>query len=96
MSSARKFVYSIFLNYTSNEIPEMIAAVDSLHAGFPLNDPSDPRHEYITSLRRKFAEFLHRASASLTQQGEENTLDAVHALVCNTFLVLFLSPNGAF
>jgi proteasome activator subunit 4 len=63
----------------------MIASITPLNAGFPLNDPSDPRHEYITSLKRKFGRFLHRASASLRQQGEENTLDAVHGLVCERF-----------
>jgi len=64
-----------------NEIPEMIAAIESLKAGFPLDSHSDSRYQYITLLRRRFAEFLHRASVSLRQQGEENTLDAVHGLI---------------
>ncbi|KAF9785996.1 hypothetical protein BJ322DRAFT_1005050 [Thelephora terrestris] len=64
-----------------NEIPEMIASIEPLNAGYPLHDPSDPRHQYMTRLRQRFGEFLHKSSVSLRQQGEENTLDAVHALV---------------
>ncbi|TBU39582.1 hypothetical protein BD309DRAFT_1022044 [Dichomitus squalens] len=63
------------------EIPEMIACIEPLNSGFALPDPSDPRHQYITGLRRKFGEFLHKASVSLQQQGEENTVDAVHGLI---------------
>ena len=63
------------------EISEMIACVEPLNSGFALADPEDPRHRYITALRRKFGEFLHKASVSLQQQGEENTVDAVHGLV---------------
>lgn len=63
------------------EIPEMIATVEPLNSGFALSDSADPRHQYITGLRRKFGQFLHEASVSLQQQGEENTVDAVHGLV---------------
>ena len=59
----------------------MIACVEPLNAGFALADPTDPRHQYIDGLRRKFGEFLHKASVSLQRQGEENTVDAVHGLV---------------
>lgn len=64
-----------------HEIPEMIASVEPLKSGFAMDDPSDPRHIYITGLKRKFGEFLHEASVSLLKQGEENTVDAVHMLV---------------
>jgi proteasome activator subunit 4 len=64
-----------------NEIPEMIAGIDPLNAGFCLTDPNDPRYQYMSSLRLRFGEFLHKASVSLRQQGEENTVDAVHMLV---------------
>ena len=59
----------------------MIGCIEPLNAGFALSDPNDPRHAYITGLRRKYGEFLHQASVSLQRQGEENTVDAVHALV---------------
>lgn len=59
----------------------MIASVEPLKSGFALDDPTDPRHIYITNLKRKFGAFLHDASVSLLQQGEENTVDAVHMLV---------------
>jgi proteasome activator subunit 4 len=59
----------------------MVASIESLSAGYPLHDPSDPRHQYMTRLHQRFGEFLHKSSVSLLQQGEENTLDAVHALV---------------
>ncbi|CCM01642.1 uncharacterized protein FIBRA_03703 [Fibroporia radiculosa] len=64
-----------------HEIPEMIAAIEPLNAGFALTDPNDPRHQYITRLRHRFGQFLHRASESLRQQGEENTVDAVQMLI---------------
>ncbi|KAI0651592.1 hypothetical protein C8Q79DRAFT_934115 [Trametes meyenii] len=63
------------------EIPEMIATIEPLNSGFAFFDPADPRHQYITGLRRKYGEFLHKASVSLQQQGQENTVDAVHALL---------------
>ena len=62
-------------------MPEMIAAMEPLNAGFCLTDPNDERHQYITSLRRRYGQLLHKASATLRQQGEENTVDAVHMLV---------------
>ncbi|KZT06355.1 uncharacterized protein LAESUDRAFT_653878 [Laetiporus sulphureus 93-53] len=64
-----------------HELPEMIASIEPLNAGFALQDLSDPRHQYITSLKQRFGEFLHSASESLRQQGEENTVDAVHMLI---------------
>ncbi|THV06091.1 hypothetical protein K435DRAFT_44420 [Dendrothele bispora CBS 962.96] len=64
-----------------NEIPEMIAVLENLHAGFCLTDPADHRYRYILSLRQKFGEFLYDASVSLREQGEENTVDAVHILL---------------
>ncbi|KAJ3990413.1 hypothetical protein F5890DRAFT_1398687 [Lentinula detonsa] len=64
-----------------DEIPEMIASLEALNSGFCLTDPSDPRHQYMTNLRWRFGDFLHRASISLRQQGEENTVDAVHMLL---------------
>ncbi|KAJ3811833.1 hypothetical protein F5876DRAFT_38753 [Lentinula aff. lateritia] len=64
-----------------DEIPEMLASLEALNAGFCLTDPSDPRHQYMSGLRWRFGDFLHRASVSLRQQGEENTVDAVHMLL---------------
>jgi proteasome activator subunit 4 len=55
--------------------------IEPLNSGFVLTDPADPRYIYISSLRRHFGEFLHEASKSLLQQGEENTVDAVEMLV---------------
>jgi len=63
-----------------NELPEMIASIDPVGSGFCLTESTDPRYEYMSSLRRRFGEFLHRASVSLRHKGEENTLDAVHIL----------------
>lgn len=59
----------------------MIGHVEPLKSCFVLTDPSDPRHKYLTDLRRRFGHFLIAASSSLRQQGEENTVDAVHVLV---------------
>ncbi|KAK1232607.1 Proteasome activator BLM10 [Marasmius sp. AFHP31] len=64
-----------------DEIPEMIANCEPLNAGFCLSDPSDERYRYIHSVRQRFGKFLHEASVSLRQQGEENTVDAVQMLL---------------
>ena len=64
-----------------NEVPEMIASVEPLSAGFALTDPKDPRHQYLTSLKQRFGALLHKASTSMRTQSEENVLDAVHMLV---------------
>lgn len=59
----------------------MIAIGEPLNSGFCLDDPNDPKHQYIVALRRRYGELLHEASVSLRRQGEENTVDAVHMLV---------------
>ncbi|KAE9410746.1 ARM repeat-containing protein [Gymnopus androsaceus JB14] len=64
-----------------DEIPEMIANLEPLNSGFCLDSPEDPRHQYISTLRRNFGDFLQKASQCLRQQGEENTVDAVHMLL---------------
>ncbi|KAG6902315.1 hypothetical protein C0995_001694 [Termitomyces sp. Mi166 len=64
-----------------NELPEMIASISPIASGFCLTDPEDPRYRYVSSLRNRFGMFLHRASVSLQQQGEENTVDAVDMLI---------------
>lgn len=56
--------------------------MDPLESGFVLKNPEDPRYKTVHGLRRRFGNFLHRASACLLRQGEENTVDAVHMLVC--------------
>ncbi|GBE78103.1 hypothetical protein SCP_0109850 [Sparassis crispa] len=64
-----------------NEIPEMIASIQPISSGFCLMDDQDPRHQYISLLKRRFGRFLHDASIALRQQGEENTVDAVNMLI---------------
>ncbi|KAA1468544.1 hypothetical protein DENSPDRAFT_833875 [Dentipellis sp. KUC8613] len=64
-----------------HEIPEMIASIDPINSGFAISDPEDPRAKYYTALRLRFGKFLHDASVSLRQQGEENTVDAVDLLI---------------
>lgn len=59
----------------------MIASIEPINSGFCLTDPEDVRYEYVTSLRQRFGILLHKASVTLRQQGEENTVDAVHMLV---------------
>ncbi|KAJ7071321.1 hypothetical protein C8F01DRAFT_1216892 [Mycena amicta] len=64
------------------EIEEMIGIIEPLESGFVLTDPTDPRYQYLSALRRRFGDFLHTASRSLYQrQGEENTVDAVEILL---------------
>ncbi|KAJ7130046.1 hypothetical protein C8R43DRAFT_1025561 [Mycena crocata] len=64
-----------------HEIEEMIGLIEPLNSGFVLTDPTDLRYVYISSLRRRFGELLHKASESLLRQGEENTVDAVEHLI---------------
>ncbi|TFK30307.1 hypothetical protein FA15DRAFT_662249 [Coprinopsis marcescibilis] len=63
------------------EIPEMIASVETITSGFALTDPEDLRYQFILSAKNRFGVFLHEASTSLRDQGEENTVDAVYILV---------------
>jgi proteasome activator subunit 4 len=67
----------------------MIANVIPLNAGFALTDPNDSRCVYLSQVRERFGIFLHNASESLRQQGEENTVDAVQMLV-GSFLAMTL------
>lgn len=69
------------LNISREEIPEMIASIDPINSGFALTDSDDPRYQYVAGVRARFGNFLHAASVSLRQQGEENTVDAVQILV---------------
>jgi len=59
----------------------MIAHLEPVNSCFCLTDASKPDYIFITSLRKRFGHFLHLASISLRQQGEENTVDAVQILV---------------
>jgi proteasome activator subunit 4 len=59
----------------------MIAHVEPLAACFALEDPEDPRYQYMARLRARYGELLGKASQSLRQQGDEIIVDAVHVLV---------------
>lgn len=59
----------------------MIASIEPISSGFAITDHKDPLAQYYLALRQRFGKFLHEASVSLRQQGEENTVDAVHVLV---------------
>ena len=60
----------------------MIASAEPINSGFVVTDPEDPRYKYLLGVKHRFGRFLHSASVSLRQQGEENTVDAVQMLVC--------------
>ncbi|KAF8226105.1 hypothetical protein L208DRAFT_1425249 [Tricholoma matsutake] len=64
-----------------DEIPEMIAPIENVEAGFCLTNIADPRFRYITSLKRRFGIFLHSASVNLRLQSEENVVDVVDMLI---------------
>jgi proteasome activator subunit 4 len=59
----------------------MIASIEPINSGFAITDYQDPRAQYYLALRQRFGKLLHEASVSLRQQGEENTVDSVYALV---------------
>jgi len=61
----------------------MIASIEPINSGFAITDHKDPRARFYLALRERFGKFLHEASVSLRQQGEENTVDAVYLLVCS-------------
>ena len=64
----------------------MISWEVPIETSYPLGDPEDPRHVKLVKYRRRFANFLLRSSRILRQQGEENTVDAIHTLVSNQVL----------
>ena len=59
----------------------MIGTIKPIGAAFCLTDPADSQYQLVLSLKQRFARFLHNASISLREQGEENTVDAVLMLV---------------
>jgi proteasome activator subunit 4 len=59
----------------------MIAWGPGVEVNYPLKDPKDPRFQKVMQYRRRFAKFLLRSSQTLRQQGEENTVDAIHMVV---------------
>lgn len=71
----------------------MIASLENVSSGFCLNDETDLRYQYIASLRQRYGTFLHEASVSLRQQGEENTVDAVDMLVSRLRIDLYFALN---
>ena len=77
--------------FLRHELPEMIASIDPLKSGFALDDPADPRHQYMAALKQRFGEWLHKASEALRSQSEENILDAVLMLV--TRGIILFSPT---
>ncbi|KAG8888929.1 hypothetical protein FRB98_006471 [Tulasnella sp. 332] len=60
-----------------HELPEFIATVKSIESGFALNDKNDIRYRQVAKLRERISRFLHKASASLRNKGDENTVPAV-------------------
>ncbi|KAF8168284.1 hypothetical protein B0H34DRAFT_792908 [Crassisporium funariophilum] len=79
--SQQDYLDATFTSDIIDEIPEMIASAMPINSGFVLTDPTDPRYQYLLAVRYRFGHFLHAASVSLRQQGEENTVDAVQILV---------------
>ncbi|PVF98837.1 hypothetical protein CPB86DRAFT_757643 [Serendipita vermifera] len=73
-------------------IPEMIAKWGSIETGYPLRDEKEPRYTKIMQHRRRFADILLRSSRTLRHQGEENTVDAIQAVV--TSFQIYLTENG--
>ena len=59
----------------------MIGTIHPIGSAFCLTDPTDSRYQIALLLKQRFARFLHNASISLREQGEENTVDAVLILV---------------
>ena len=64
-----------------NESPEMVASVEPVASGFVLMNDSDPRYQYLCSLKRRYGLFLKKASVFLRELGDENIIDAVQILV---------------
>ncbi|GJJ09449.1 hypothetical protein Clacol_003672 [Clathrus columnatus] len=63
-----------------HEIPEFIATVEPLCAGFIL-EPGDPRYIYVNGLRKEFGDFLVLSSRFLRNKGPENTFSSTQMLL---------------
>ena len=59
----------------------MVASVEPVASCFVLIDASDPRHQYISSLKYRFGSFLKNASGYLREHDDRNVIDAVQMLV---------------
>ncbi|KZT61305.1 hypothetical protein CALCODRAFT_514830 [Calocera cornea HHB12733] len=64
-----------------DEIPEFITHGSPIESGFPLEDPKDPRYQFIAQLKENFGTFLHTASLSLREHDDENAVDPVQMIV---------------
>lgn len=49
-------------------IPELSPYAYGAIAGFTLTDPADPRHQYVTGVRKFFGELLHRCAVAMNQE----------------------------
>ncbi|KAG8866672.1 hypothetical protein FRC20_007837 [Serendipita sp. 405] len=74
-------------------LPEMVAWTAQIEVNYPLRDEKDLRRQKLLEHRRRFREFLLKSSQVLRQQGEENTVDAIH-MVISSFRT-YLLENGA-
>lgn len=62
-------------------------------AGLILSDPSDPRHQHVSSFRRRVGETLTRAASVMRDAGEsDNSVETVKSLV--TVIGTFLTAYG--
>lgn len=64
-----------------DEVPEFIDLIPSCNAGICLTDPSDPRYQYVISLRDRIGEGLHQAVICLKDSGAEDAIDCVKMLM---------------
>lgn len=73
----------------------MIGTIKPISSAFCLTDPTDSRYQLVLSLKQRFARFLHNASISLREQGEENTVDAVLMLVSFLPAAYIVNPTAS-
>ncbi|GAA6053733.1 hypothetical protein JCM3770_003189 [Rhodotorula araucariae] len=66
-----------------DEVPEFIDHLPTCNAGFPLNDPSDPRHQFIADLRTRAGQFLHNAVQTLKSTQQQDTIDCIKMVIAS-------------
>jgi proteasome activator subunit 4 len=69
--------------YEDIEADRLLVSTVTVHAGFALSDPRDPRYQRVLAHRERFGHMLHRAATSIalrsSSEGEDH-IDPVLAI----------------
>lgn len=65
----------------SDHIPGFLNHPTKCATGIALQDPADPRHQFVISLRQRTGQMLHAAIIRLKDNGADDAIDSVKLIV---------------